>query len=222
MLYSGGLDSTTCVALAWEQGYQVDLLSCQYGQTHDRFQPPTYLFERFGVVNHQVLYLPTLGDGVSSLVDRTLPVPHARSRDATELPNTYVPARNLVLLAHAVSVAEEIGARAVYIGANAIDYSGYPDCRQSFLEAFQQAVLLGTRRGDDGTAVELLYPLVNLTKAEIIRRGLELGVDYAQTYSCYAPQGDARLACGLCEACDLRRQGFLDAGVEDPTRYVAQ
>ena len=217
ILLSGGLDSATVLAIAREAGYACHTLSLDYGQRHTaELAAATRVSRSLGAVEHRVLRLG-LGDiGGSALTDDSIAVPESPTAG---IPVTYVPARNTVMLALALAWAEVVGACDIFIGVNAVDYSGYPDCRPEFIEAFERMANLATRAGVEGAQLHIHAPLQHLSKAEIIRRGVELGVDYAQTVSCYqaTPEG---LACGRCDSCRLRREGFLAAGIPDPTRYA--
>lgn len=229
VLLSGGLDSTTVLAIATREAKQrVHALSFAYGQRHAiELRCAARQAARFGVAAHEVVDVSQLGKLVahaSSLVAASsLAVPAASERaDAHDIPSTYVPARNTLFLSYALAWAEALGALDIWIGVNAVDYSGYPDCRPEFIDAFERMANLATRVGVEGSTLRVHAPLIDLHKHEIIRRGLALGVDYADTTSCYDPreQGEQILACGRCESCSLRHQGFVDAGVADPTRYV--
>ncbi|MBW8458031.1 MAG: 7-cyano-7-deazaguanine synthase QueC [Thiobacillus sp.] len=216
ILLSGGLDSATVLAIAREAGYACHALSLDYGQRHTaELAAAARVAKSLGVVEHRVIRIG-LGDiGGSALTDASIAVPESPT---TGIPVTYVPARNTVMLALALAWAEVLGSRDLFIGVNAVDYSGYPDCRPEFIAAFEQMANLATRAGVEGARLRVHAPLQHLSKAQIIRRGIELGVEYAQTVSCY--QADAEgLACGRCDACRLRREGFRAAGVADPTRY---
>lgn len=217
VLFSGGLDSTTCLAQARADGYRCYALSFDYGQRHTaELDAARRIAERMGVAEHKKVSIDFDGMGGSSLTDKTLAVPESPSEG---IPNTYVPARNTVFLSIALGWAEVLGAEAIYIGVNAVDYSGYPDCRPEFIDAFRRLAELATRAGVNGeTTVVIQTPLIDLSKAEIIRRGRTLAVDYSQTVSCYQADAEGR-ACGVCDACRLRRAGFADAGAPDPTRY---
>jgi len=217
ILVSGGLDSTTVLAMAREQGFACYTLSFDYGQRH---RAELHAAERvsaaLGDVEHKVVTLNLDSIGGSALTDLAIDVPE----EATEgIPITYVPARNTVFLSIALGWAEVLGAHDIFIGVNAVDYSGYPDCRPEYIAAFETLANLATREGVEGRRMRIHTPLIDLTKADIIRAGREFGVDYALTVSCYQPSPDG-LACGRCDSCRLRRQGFADAGVEDPTRYA--
>ena len=220
VLLSGGLDSTTVLALARSQGYECSCLSFRYGQRQEiELARARTIAEQFQARRHLVLRLDLDAIGGSALTD-AIAVPKNRSLAsmAQGIPETYVPARNMIFLAHAVAWAEVLGIGDIFLGINAIDYSGYPDCRPEFLEAFTTMANLGTRRGTTGEPFRFHAPLINMGKAEIIKTGLALGVDYSLTHSCYDPVGE--LACGQCDACLLRKQGFAEAGVEDPTPYA--
>ena len=216
ILLSGGLDSATVLAIAREEGYACHALSLDYGQRHTaELAAAARVAKSLGAVEHRVIRLGLGYIGGSALTDASIAVPESPT---TGIPVTYVPARNTVMLALALAWAEVLGSRDLFIGVNAVDYSGYPDCRPEFIAAFEQVANLATRAGVEGARLRVHAPLQHLSKAQIIRRGIELGVEYAQTVSCY--QADAEgLACGRCDACRLRREGFRAAGVADPTRY---
>lgn len=216
VLLSGGLDSATVLAIARDAGYACHALSVDYGQRHTaELAAAARIAANLGAVGHRVIRLG-LGDfGGSALTDPAIAVPEAPTEG---IPVTYVPARNTVMLALALAWAEVLGARGIFIGVNSVDYSGYPDCRPEFIEAFERMANLATRAGVEGARLSIHTPLQHLSKADIIRRGMALGVDYAQTVSCYQAD-DAGRACGVCDACRLRRQGFAQAGVADPTLY---
>jgi len=219
ILLSGGLDSATVLAIARQAGYACHALSLDYGQRHTaELVAAARVAANLGAIEHRVLRLG-LGDfGGSALTDASIAVPESPT---TGIPVTYVPARNTVMLALALAWAEVLGSRDIFIGVNAVDYSGYPDCRPEFIAAFEQMANLATRAGVEGEPLHVHAPLQYLSKAQIIQRGIELGVDYAQTVSCY--QADAKgLACGRCDSCRLRREGFLAAGIPDPTRYARE
>ncbi len=219
VLLSGGLDSTTTLAIARDQGFVCYCLSFRYGQRQEVEIARAAAIARHYGCQHLVLRLDLHRIGGSALTTEA-PVPKDRpvERMADEIPPTYVPARNIVFLAHALAWAEAIGARDIFIGANAVDYSGYPDCRPEFLDAFAHMANVGTKAGVAGAGFQIHAPLLRLSKAEIIRRGVALGVDYAMTHTCYDPGPDG-LACGRCDACLLRRRGFAEAGVPDPIAY---
>lgn len=216
ILLSGGLDSATVLAIAQDAGYACYALSLDYGQRHNaELEAAARVARTLGAVEHRVIKLG-LGDiGGSALTDSAIAVPE---KPTEGIPVTYVPARNTVMLALALAWAEVLGSRDLFIGVNAVDYSGYPDCRPEFITAFEQLANLATRAGVDGAALKVHAPLQYLSKAQIIQLGGELGVDYAQTVSCYQADVQGR-ACGVCDACRLRLQGFAQAGKPDPTSY---
>jgi 7-cyano-7-deazaguanine synthase len=217
VLLSGGLDSATVLALAREQGHSTYALSVHYGQRHSsELDAATEVAAALGAAEHRVMGVDLAGIGGSALTDLRIAVPTSAT---SGIPSTYVPARNTLMLALALGWAEVLEAEAVFIGVNAVDFSGYPDCRPEFIAAFQHLAQLGTRAGVQGRPVRIVAPLVSLSKAEIIREGVRLGVDYALTVSCYQADAAGR-ACGRCDSCRLRREGFIAAGVPDPTRYV--
>jgi 7-cyano-7-deazaguanine synthase len=217
VLVSGGLDSATTLAGARAQGYACHALSFDYGQRHRaELLAAARVATLLGAVEHRIMRIDTAGIGGSALTDPAIAVPEEPSQG---IPVTYVPARNTVFLALALGWAEVLEAAAIFIGVNAVDYSGYPDCRPEFIEAFQRLIAVATRCGIEGHAIRLETPLIGLTKAEIIRQGMALGVDFAETVSCYQADAQGR-ACGRCESCRLRREGFAAAGVPDPTRYA--
>ncbi|MGA1795051.1 MAG: 7-cyano-7-deazaguanine synthase QueC [bacterium] len=224
-LVSGGLDSTTCLAIAREEGRKIYALSVQYGQRHSsEIDAAKRAASFFGVAEHCILSMDMGRIAGSSLTDPSLDVPTTPvdipdDTGKSRIPSTYVPARNLILLSLAVAWAETIGAREVFIGVNALDYSGYPDCRPAFLEAFERAALLGTKAGlVENWGIRIRAPLLYMSKAEIIRTGVRLGVDYGITSSCYQPDA-AGHPCGRCHSCQLRLKGFKEAGIIDPLRY---
>jgi len=221
VLLSGGLDSATCAAIARQQGFELFALSVDYGQRH-RFEleAAARVARALGAKRHVTLAVDLARFGASALTDR-IDVPKDRSggQMEAEIPVTYVPARNTVLLALALAFAETIEAADIFIGVNAIDYSSYPDCRPAFIESFQRLANLATKAGVEGRCEFTIHaPLIHLTKAQIIRRGLDLGVDYGLTRSCYDPDAAGR-SCGRCDACILRRKGFAEAGAHDPLEY---
>ncbi|MCA8915326.1 MAG: 7-cyano-7-deazaguanine synthase QueC [Planctomycetes bacterium] len=218
VLVSGGLDSATVLAMAKADGYLPHALTFDYGQRHDvELQAANTVCESLGVALPKVIQLDLRAIGGSALT-ADIDVPKDRPDGAEGIPITYVPARNTLFLSYALAYAEAAGAHDIFIGVNAVDYSGYPDCRPEFIEAFETLANLATREGVEGRPIRIHAPLVKLTKAEIIRRGVALGVDYGLTHSCYDPVGG--LACGRCDSCTLRRRGFIDAGINDPTRYT--
>lgn len=217
VLLSGGLDSATVLAIAHAEGYACYALSLDYGQRHNaELAAAARVAASLGAIEHRVLKLGLSDFGGSALTDASIAVPESPT---TGIPVTYVPARNTVMLALALAWAEVLGSHDLFIGVNAVDYSGYPDCRPEFIAAFEHLANLATRAGVEGNRLSVHAPLQHLSKAQIIQRGLELGVDFAQTVSCYQADAAGR-GCGVCDACRLRRQGFLGAGVPDPTRYI--
>jgi len=217
VLLSGGLDSATALAWARERGYQCYALSVAYGQRHAaELAAAERVARALGAAEHRVMHVDLGSLGGSALTDAAIAVPE---NGGAGIPVTYVPARNTVLLSLSLAWAEVLGAMAIVIGVNAVDYSGYPDCRPEFIAAFGQMARLATKAAVEGQSLNVLAPLLSMSKAEIVREGLRLGVDYALTVSCYQADGEGR-ACGRCDACRLRRQGFEAAGAVDPTRYA--
>jgi len=220
VLVSGGLDSATCLAMARSEGFHCHALSFRYGQRHAaELDASQRVARQLGAVEHRVMDIDLAAFGGSALTDRSIEVPEGAVATSLSIPVTYVPARNTVFLAFALAWAEVLHAHDIYIGVNAVDYSGYPDCRPEFIASFEAMANLATRAGvEDRERLKIRTPLIHLSKADIIRRGLTLGVDYSTTVSCY--QADERgWACGRCDSCRLRRLGFEAAGVPDPTRY---
>ncbi len=216
VLLSGGLDSATVLAIARAEGYDCYAASFHYGQRHSaELGAARRIAAAMGVVEHRLMSVDWGGIGGSALTDASIAVPEAPSEG---IPITYVPARNTLFLSLALGWAEVVGAQDLFIGVNAVDYSGYPDCRPEFIAAFEALANLATKAGVEGARFQVHAPLISLSKADIIRRGRELGVDYEATVSCYQADSDGR-ACGRCDSCRLRREGFVAAGVEDPTRY---
>lgn len=216
VLLSGGLDSATTLAIARDQGYACYALSVDYSQRHrSELAAAAKLAKALGAVEHQIIQLDLSQFGGSALTQTDIAVPEHASAG---IPVTYVPARNTIMLSLALAWMEVLGARDIFIGVNAIDYSGYPDCRPEFIAAFQRTANLATKIGVEGTPITLHTPLIALTKAQIIQRGQALGVDFSRTVSCYQADAQGR-ACGVCDACRLRREGFLQAGLADPTPY---
>jgi 7-cyano-7-deazaguanine synthase len=216
VLLSGGLDSATTLAIARSEGRACHCLTVDYGQRHRaELAAATRVARALGAESHKVLAIDLAAVGGSALTDRSIAVPEAPT---SGIPVTYVPARNTILLALALAWAEVLGAQDIYFGANAVDYSGYPDCRPEYMRAFEALANLATRAAVEGARLRLHTPIIDQAKAEIIRRGIALGVDYGLTVSCYQAAEDGR-ACGRCDACRLRRAGFEAAGVPDPTRY---
>jgi len=219
VLVSGGLDSATTLALAQEQGYACYAISFDYGQRHRcELEAASKVAQTAGVVEHKVISLNLDNIGGSALTDTAIAVP---DQPTEGIPVTYVPARNTVFLSLALAWAEVLAADAIFIGVNAVDYSGYPDCRPEFIAAFTNLAKLATKAGVEGHPIGVETPLIHLSKAEIVQQGLRLGVDYANTISCYDPD-DAGRACGRCDSCRLRAAGFKEAGVADPTRYQSK
>ncbi len=217
ILLSGGLDSATVLAMAKSQGFACYALSFRYGQRHScELQAAERVAKQLGAADFKVAEIDLRLWGGSALTDDALAVPDAA--ESTGIPITYVPARNLIFLSFATAWAEVLGARDIFIGVNNVDYSGYPDCRPAFIESFRETARLGTCAVDEGWGYQINAPLQHMNKAEIIRAGLQLGVDYSLTTSCYNPDGEGR-SCGKCDSCSLRIQGFREAGISDPTRY---
>ncbi len=216
VLLSGGLDSATALAIARSQGFECYALSVEYGQRHSaELDAARRVAAAAGVRDHRVMHVDLAGIGGSALTDKTIAVPESPT---TGIPVTYVPARNTIMLSLALGWAEVLGAGDIFIGVNVVDFSGYPDCRPEFIAAFARLAELATKAGVEGQPYRIQAPLISLSKAEIIREGVRLGVDYGLTVSCYQADADGR-ACGLCDSCRLRRAGFEAAGVVDPTQY---
>lgn len=217
ILLSGGLDSATVLAIARQQGYACHALTFDYGQRHQaELAAAARVAAQLGVVEHRLVQLSLGQFGGSALTDSSIAVPQSAT---TGIPVTYVPARNTVMLSLALAWAEVLDARDIFIGVNAVDYSGYPDCRPEFIAAFEKLCNLGTKAGVEQGNFRIHAPLIEMSKAEIIRAGTALGLDYAQTVSCYQASADGA-ACGLCDSCRLRREGFRAANITDPTRYA--
>ena len=217
VLLSGGLDSATCLAVARSQGFACHCLSFDYGQRHRaELVAAARVAESLGAAEHRIARIDLAQFGGSALTDTSIAVPTEGIQSG--IPVTYVPARNTIMLSIAMAWAEVLGAQHIYVGVNAVDYSGYPDCRPAFIEAFETMANLATKAGVEGQRLTIHAPLIDLSKAQIIQRGTELGVDYGLTVSCYQASDDGH-ACGLCDACRLRRAGFEAAGLADPTRY---
>lgn len=216
ILLSGGLDSVTTLAMAKSQGFECYTLSFNYGQRHDsELVASAKLSTLYGAVEHKVINIDLRTIGGSALTDENLAVPEQEQQG---IPITYVPARNTVFLSIALGWAEVLNAQAIYVGVNAVDYSGYPDCRPDFIAAFEALANLATKTGVEGNKLTIHAPLINMSKAEIVQQGITLGVDYSQTVSCYQADNNGK-GCGRCDSCRLRRQGFEQAGIADPTRY---
>jgi 7-cyano-7-deazaguanine synthase len=217
VLLSGGLDSATSLAIAHSQGFITFALSVHYGQRHvAELEAARRVATALGAYEHRVMGVDLAGIGGSALTDPGVAIPEV---PGSGIPVTYVPARNTLLLSLALGWAEVVGAADIFVGVNAVDYSGYPDCRPEFIEAFQRLARLATKAGVEGRGLTIQAPLVNLTKADIIRTGIRLGVDFGMTVSCYQADAQGR-ACGRCDSCRLRAAGFAAAGVTDPTPYV--
>jgi 7-cyano-7-deazaguanine synthase len=223
VLSSGGLDSTTTMAIALSEGYETYSLSLRYGQRNAvELEASERVANTLGAKKHMVLDIDLTSIGGSALTD-TIEVPKGRVGEESqqEIPVTYVPARNTIFLSCALAWAEVLGAWDIFLGVNSVDYSGYPDCRPEYIEAFERMANLATKAGVEGiTQLRIRTPLMYMTKAEIIRKGIELGVDYGMTHSCYDPSPEGR-ACGQCDSCLLRKKGFEEAGVADPTEYFS-
>ena len=216
ILLSGGLDSATVVAMAREQGYACYTMSFDYGQRHRaELDAAARVARDLGAVEHKVIGLDLNGIGGSALTDSSIDVPETPGEG---IPVTYVPARNTVFLSLALGWAEVLGARDIFIGVNAVDYSGYPDCRPEFVEAFERMANLATKAGVEGNGFTIQAPLQNLSKADIVKAGVRLGVDYSLTVSCYQADDQGR-ACAKCDSCRLRAEGFANAGISDPSKY---
>lgn len=219
VLLSGGLDSATVLAIARSRGFACHAVAFDYGQRHrHELRAARSVAGHLGASSFRVFPIDIGSFGGSALTDPSIPVP--KDGVGPGVPVTYVPARNLVFLSIATALAETLGACDVFIGVNAVDYSGYPDCRPEFVDAFERAANLATRAGTEGSTLRVHAPLMDMGKDAIVRTGTALGVDYGMTHSCYEPIGDDALACGRCDSCRLRAKGFLEAGVPDPTRYA--
>lgn len=217
VLTSGGLDSATVLAMAHRSGRQCYALSFDYGQRHrSELAAAARVAGAFEGTVHKTVALDLRGIGGSALTDDAIEVP---TQPTTGIPVTYVPARNTVFLSIALGWAEVVGAQEIHLGVNAVDYSGYPDCRPEFIKAFGNLAAVATKAGVEGNPVKICTPIIDMTKAEIISAGVELGLDYSMTVSCYQAT-ESGVACGVCDSCRLRAQGFRDAGIDDPTRYV--
>jgi len=221
VLFSGGLDSTTTLAIALAEGFEVFSLSFDYGQRHKlELKAALSLAQALGVKEHRVTKIDRDVFQGSALTDEVV-VPKSRSKSeiAHGIPITYVPARNTIFLSYALAWAESLGAVDIFIGVNALDYSGYPDCRPEFIRAFAEMANLATKAGAEGSRFQIHAPLIKMSKAEIIREAVRLDIDFSLTHSCYDPAPDGR-ACGLCDSCQLRRKGFHEAGIKDPIQYA--
>lgn len=224
ILLSGGLDSATVAAIAASEGYSLYALSFEYGQKHRiELNAAQKIAELYRAAEHVVIPLNPIVFRSSSLSSLSVTnVPKDRNvEDENNIPTTYVPARNILFLSYALSFAETVGSRDIFIGVNALDYSGYPDCRPEFIEAFQKMADIGTKTGVENNRILIHAPLIKMSKSEIIRKGISLGIDYSLTHSCYDPAEDGG-ACGRCDSCLLRKKGFKEAGVNDPTKYAVK
>lgn len=222
VLSSGGIDSTTAMAIARSEGYEIYSLSFRYGQRHVfELKAADKVAEALGAKEHLVIDIDMRKIGGSALTaDITVPKGRDEGEMRKEIPITYVPARNTIFLSYALAWAEVLGASDIFIGVNAIDYSGYPDCRPEYIEAFEKMANLATKAGvEEKKVMKIQTPLIRMTKAEIVQKGIDLGIDYGMTHSCYDPAPDGR-ACGQCDSCTLRKKGFREAGVPDPTTYI--
>ena len=217
ILLSGGLDSTTVLAIAKEQGYECYALSFDYGQKQrSELKSSKKISNQFQVIEHRIMRISLNDIGGSALTDKNISIP--KYSDSNEIPITYVPARNTIFLSFALAWAEVIDCQNIFIGVNALDYSGYPDCRPEFIKAFEDMANLATKQSVEGDRINIMTPLINMSKAEIIQTGLRLSVNYSETTSCYDANANGE-ACGECDACVLRRNGFNNAKVNDPTHY---
>ena len=217
ILLSGGLDSTTVLAIAKEQNYDCYALSFDYGQKQrSELESSIAIAKKSNVIEHRIMKISLNDIGGSALTDKDISVP--KFSDSDDIPITYVPARNTIFLSFALAWAEVVDCQKIFIGVNALDYSGYPDCRPEFIEAFETMANLATKQSVEGDMIQIKTPLINMTKAEIIKKGLSMGVDYSETTSCYDANSLGE-ACGECDACVLRKNGFSSANVEDPTKY---
>jgi 7-cyano-7-deazaguanine synthase len=223
VLLSGGVDSATAAALARKQGFELHALSFRYGQRHEReLESAKQLAAFLGAASHRVIEFDLRAIGGSALTDR-IDVPKARSAEeiGRGIPVTYVPARNTIFLSFGLALAERIEAEHIFFGANQLDYSGYPDCREEYIGAFERMANLATKAGVEAkTHIKIEVPLIHMTKAQIVKQGVALGLDYSLTWSCYDPASDGR-ACGVCDSCQLRLKGFAEAGITDPIAYAS-
>ena len=222
VLVSGGLDSATALAISVHEGFEPYALSFDYGQRHVvEVQAAKRVAASLGAREHRFAAIDLRVFGGSSLTDEISVPKNRETKDTSEIPTTYVPARNTIFLSYALAWCEALGAADIFIGANAVDYSGYPDCRPAFIAAFEQLATVATKAGVEGIRFRIHAPLISMSKADIIRRGAELGVDFSLTHSCYDPTTDGR-ACGACDSCRIRLEGFRSAGLEDPIAYVSK
>lgn len=223
VLSSGGIDSTTAMAIAREEGYEIYSLSFHYGQRHVlELGAAERVAKALGAIEHLVIHIDLAKIGGSALTgEMEIPKGRVEGEMRQQIPPTYVPARNTIFLSYALAWAEVLGASDIFIGVNAVDYSGYPDCRPEYIEAYEKMANLATKAGAEGrTKIKIWTPLIKMSKAEIIRKGVQLDVDYSMTHSCYDPSPDGK-ACGQCDSCLLRRKGFKEAGLPDPTAYMS-
>jgi len=222
VLLSGGLDSATVLAISRAEGFESHALSFRYGQRHEReITAAERIAQSLGAREHRIAQIDLRVFGGSALTaDLEVPTGRSEAEMANQIPVTYVPARNTIFLSYALAWAEVLGALDIFIGANAVDYSGYPDCRPEFIRAFEQLANVATRAGVEGNRFTIHAPLMSLRKSEIIQRGMSLGVDYSLSHSCYRPTAEG-LACGVCDSCQLRRKGFREAGLSDPIAYAS-
>jgi 7-cyano-7-deazaguanine synthase len=220
VLLSGGLDSATTAAIALGRGFQISAITFNYGQRHEvEIESAKKLASFFNIKDHIIIELPDRIFKSALMKNSVVEVPKKGSEDHGEkIPVTYVPARNILFLSYALAYAESIGARDIFIGANAVDYSGYPDCRPEFIESFNKMANTGTKAGISGDCFNIEAPLLQMEKSDIIKKGVEMGVDYSMTHSCYDPDEDGT-SCGLCDSCTIRREGFSKSGIKDPVRY---
>ncbi|MDD5454162.1 MAG: 7-cyano-7-deazaguanine synthase QueC [Candidatus Ratteibacteria bacterium] len=219
ILTSGGLDSTTVLAIAKSRGFKIYALTFDYGQRHKReLSNAKKVAKYFKVAEHKILKIDLRCFGGSALTDN-IKVPRKKNLKSKKIPSTYVPARNTIFLSYALAWAEVLKSHDIFIGVNAVDYSGYPDCRKEYLKAYQKMADLATKEGIEGKPIKIHSPLINHSKAEIIKKGMKLGVDYSITHSCYNPTANG-LACGKCDSCRLRKKGFGEIGLKDPIKYV--
>ncbi len=217
VLLSGGLDSTTTLAIAKSENFQCYALSFDYGQKQkSELNSAKKIAEHFSAIEHRIMKISLSDFGGSALTDKNIEVPDFK--ESNEIPITYVPARNTIFLSYALAWAEVLDCQAIFIGVNALDYSGYPDCRQEYIDAFEKMANLATKRGIEGQKTTIYTPLIDLDKSQIIKKGLSLNIDYSLTTTCYQADDKGR-ACGICDACEYRKQGFNSAGVSDPTQY---
>ena len=219
ILLSGGLDSATVAGIAYSEGYDLYALSFNYGQRHGiELECSGKVADFFKIKHHIMIDIPADIFKSALVKNSGIAVPKS-GVDPLKIPSTYVPARNILFLSYALAAAESFGASDIFIGANAVDYSGYPDCRPEFFSSFEQMANIGTKAAIEGKPFKIHTPIINLKKAEIIIKGISLGIDYSITHSCYDPDASG-LACGACDSCILRRNGFIDAGIPDPTKYI--